>query len=120
MKHHISESKFRHRNPSVTRVEYGVVYIPLARIQAKAYDDGGLIAVATGKTSGEALYDLSARILSLHGREVADDQGWKDANLGTVEPLSGHHKVKRSAHRDDSKSNLAGLGLRTHSLQHEK
>lgn len=77
------------------------------------------MAKATGTSEGRAAANLADRLLRLNVRLKAAEQGWTDANLGTIEPLSGHHVTHRAHGRNDSIENLAGLGRATHAAQHE-
>lgn len=117
----LSESKFLHRHPDVTELqEWHVLKKGFKGVQVAALRHGEWVCVGAGRTREQALYNLSIRLLALDGRKVFELQEWRDANTGEITRLSAHHIVKRSKSRNDSKKNLAGLGLRSHSAQHEK
>jgi hypothetical protein len=79
------------------------------------------VAIASvSRDQAQALSDLSAKLLKLKGRILAQEAGWSDANTGERGvPLSMHHRQKRSHGRLDAESNLVPVGQRTHAFQHE-
>jgi len=85
----------------------------------RAIEGSALIAEGIGRNFEEALLNLSNRIYRVMSLRQFEAQGYEDANTGRIEPLSAHHKKKRSKGRDDSQGNLAGVGMRTHAAQHE-
>jgi hypothetical protein len=112
----MTKSTFERKHPTV---KLQVLYQGKRVLASASWQFGGFCFLS-GTDEKSALDTLSRRVYSLQSREVAEEQGHRDANTGQVAPLQTHHKIKRSAGGDHSKGNLAGVSAETHDFQHHR